>query len=120
MKVIRTVVGFVAISVFAVVPSFADSATYSLNYSNLGWSGGPFGSVIVTDTVSNTVQVTVNLNSGLQFVNAGFQGTFDFDLQGTPNISVTIDPGSASLGWSLISSTAAVASDPNDPLKFDG
>jgi len=90
-----------AVFALALVPAQASVIQYTLTSQHCtgacGPTGATFGTVTLTDTVANTVQVTVSLNSPYEFVHTGFDVTVAFDLLGNPTISA----GSITSGWSL-------------------
>jgi hypothetical protein len=88
------------------LPACAD--VYTLNYFNVN-GAGTYGMVELTDNGTNTVHVKVDLSSGLKFINAGYEGSFDFDLIGNPTISFS----SITSGWTPLGTTAG-------SHKFDG
>lgn len=55
---------------------------------NPGTPGTSMGTVTLTQNGSNDVLITVALVSPLQFVNTGLQNTIDFNITGTPTISL--------------------------------
>jgi hypothetical protein len=102
---LRSLLLVAGMMVMSGVPAFAD--LYTLNFANFTGGTGPFGTVEITG--SGTVHVKVSLASGIQFVNTGFDGSFDFDLIGNPTISIT----NLTAGWAPLGTTAG-------SHKFDG
>ena len=94
---------------FAAAPAFADSYTLTVDHCSGGCGTAPFGTVNVAQDGTNTVKLTVALDSGDKFVKTGFPGSFGFSLIGDPTISVS----NLTTGWSLLSTTMQT-------LHFDG
>jgi len=95
-----------AILALALVPARASTVQYNLTVDQCTGSCGPtntiFGTITLTDTVANTVEVNVSLNSPYQFIHTGFPVTFAWSLSGDPTIVVDGLPAD----WSLLSPTA--------------
>ena len=93
--------------VLAVFPANAD--VYQLTVDNCSGGCNPnppgtsMGSVTVVQSGTNNVQITVALNSPLEFVNTGLQETIDFNIVGTPTIAIL---SSSNANFSLDSTTA--------------
>src|SRR6185503_19446168 len=70
----------------------ADSINLTVDHCsggcNPGAPGTSMGTVTVTQNGTNDVLFTVDLVSPLKFVNTGLQNTFDFNIKGTPTISL--------------------------------
>ena len=80
------IVGVVAMPISAK----ADTYNLTIDHCTGGCLPGPTGgTVTVLQNGANDVQITVNLVSPLKFVNTGLQDTFDFNLVGSPTISVS-------------------------------
>ncbi len=78
----------------------ASSITYNLTQDNCSGGCGPapggiFGSVVLTDTVANTVHVAVTLASGFHFVHTGIDQSFDFNLNGISSATIS----NLTAGW---------------------
>lgn len=104
---LRSLIWVVGTMMVAGIPASAD--TFTLNFANFTGGTGPFGTVVLTNTVADTVHVKVDLSSGIKFVNAGFDGTFDFNLIGNPTVSFS----NITAGWTPLGTTAG-------SYKFDG
>ena len=72
------------------------------------------GTITVTDTGANTVQVDVELANLNKFVNTGLDGTVDFNLAGNPTITYSGLPAN----WDVLNSATNTA--PAGSLHFDG
>lgn len=91
------------------LPALADEYSLTIDHCTAGCGAPPFGTIDVTQSGTDTVQVDVSLAAGDQFVRTGFPGSFAFDLTGNPAISVS----GLTAGWSLLSTSAG-------SLHFDG
>ena len=79
-KFAGVIVAVALMTLGAVDRAVAQSATYSLNSTEVSaFSPGPYGSVTLTQSNSN-VLVSVALNSGFNFVNTGSHSIFSFNL----------------------------------------
>jgi PEP-CTERM motif-containing protein len=104
INLVMTSLAFAAM-LLMVTPTVHATTVYDLTSDHCTSPCGPqtlFGTVSVTTITTGDVQVTVTLNNNNKFVNTGFSGTIDFNLIGTPTISVTGLPAN----WSLVSTTA--------------
>jgi len=92
-----------AILALAPVPARASTVQYNLTVDqctgNCGQTNTLFGTITVTDTVANTVEVNISLNSQYRFMHPGFPVTFDWSLPGDPAITA----GDLLRVWSLLS-----------------
>ena len=102
MKFKRLLIG--AAAGFLGVMTAPASADLQFTFNNGGSVGnGPFGSVLLHQVVTNEVEVTVTLNSGVGFVNTGLE-PFTFSLaSGIPQLTAA-SFGSLTSGFSLSSS----------------
>jgi hypothetical protein len=84
-------VALLASGVFAHADAVGTTATFTLNES--GCCGtGPFGTVVLQQTSTNTVTVTETLTSGEYYVGTGAGHSFDFSLTGDPAVTIVIAP----------------------------
>jgi len=102
------------LGILAVGATKADATSITLNFNidHFGQAGpSPYGTITLNDfNSSGDVLVTIALNNGLQFINAGFDGTFAWNLKNNVDpVSVTGLPS----GWTLTSASAG-------DLKMDG
>jgi hypothetical protein len=90
-------------------PVFGDTYELTLDHCtggcNPGISGAPMGTVTLTQNGLNNVLITVTLSSPLELIRTGVGDTINFNILGTPTISLasTSDPH-----FSLTSSTAGI------------
>ena len=86
------VIAFIALLLFA-VPSFADTITFTLDNNTSSGNSctncGPFGTVTVNQLTANSVQVTETLASGVGFVNTGAGLSLQFNISGSPAITIS-------------------------------
>jgi hypothetical protein len=87
---------FLAILVTA--PGAAASSIYNLNVNNGCCGSGPYGTVQLTQNGSKEVDFLVSLNSGFDFVLAGFG--FDLTIGGFGTPIVTVSQPSINAGFS--------------------
>ena len=104
------VLGFAVALALLVPAAHADTVNFTIN--NCSGSGGcgtsPFGSVTWTQNGTGDVHFVVTLAAGNVFTNTGSGDSLDFNIIGTPTISISNieNNGSASTAFSLVSTTA--------------
>jgi hypothetical protein len=104
--------GCVALMALTVIPAMADDYTFTIDHCT-GGCGTLGGTITVAQDGINTVKLTVNLPSGFQFVNTGFDGSFAFNIQAPSVDNPTISVSNVTSGWTLLSAAAGT-------LQFDG
>jgi hypothetical protein len=95
----REFAAWVAVTALAVVPFAARAAdvVYSLDQSFAFPTNVEYGTVSLTQSGSDSVDVLVNLTSGFEFVKTGNHDTFTFNIAGASGYSITnIDPSQMS------------------------
>lgn len=104
-----TLTGLTAlILAFGVVPASASTITYQLTVDHCTGGCGPqvpnFGTILLDDQGSTgDIIVTVTLTNGDLFLNTGIDTTFDFNLVGSPSITLT----NVTAGFSLVGNGTA-------------
>jgi hypothetical protein len=107
-RLLVTLLTALAACVGYVAPASAD-LLYTFNFSGCCGSG-PFGTVLLHQTVANSVEVTVSLNADVGFVNTGLE-PFAFTLAGgLPALT----------GGSFSGLTGGFSLDPNTGFNDDG
>lgn len=95
-----------ALVVLARVPVRASTVQYNLTLDQCTGSCGPantiFGTITLSDSVANTVNVNVTLDSPYLFIHTGFPVTVAWNLSGEPAIVANNLPEN----WTLLSSSA--------------
>ncbi len=110
----RTGFALIAVMLLFAAGSFATSFDLTIDKCTGGCGTPPFGTVTLTDVGANQVQVQVDLADPNEFVATGFPGSFGFNIDGAPTISVSfVNPPSNPSDWSLVSTQSGA-------LQFDG
>ncbi len=108
-----------AVLAIALAPAQASVIQYALKsdycIGRCGPSGTLFGTITLTDTVANTVEVNISLNSKYKLVKTGFDVTFAWDLWGNPTVSASGLPA----GWSLFNSGKPASIAMSDAGNFE-
>jgi hypothetical protein len=88
----RKILGFVVVGLLLLgAASTASATSFTLDLAASGMGSGPFGTVTLTQSGANTVDVLVQLNAGVAFVNTGNGSNhpdFAFNLSGAPSPTV--------------------------------
>src|SRR5262249_28636199 len=99
-------VSLTAILALALGPARASTIQYTFSVDQCTGGCGPvntvFGTITLADTVADTVQVTINLNTKIAFIRTGIPATVAWNLSGDPDVTADGFPS----GWSLLSSSA--------------
>jgi hypothetical protein len=104
LAVVTVVALFLLLAVGATSAS-ANTLTFNLTSDHCTGgclpAGGSAGTIVLTDTGTGTVSVSVTLGSAFKFVSTGFQTDFGFNLTGTPTITYSgVTSGFAATGGS--------------------
>jgi hypothetical protein len=118
----KKILGLMIVGLLCVgMASTASATSFTLDLAASGMGSGPFGTVTLTQSGANTVDVLVQLSSGVAFVNTGNSNNhpdFAFNLSTSPAVAWAIvqsgqllDPPPTATTWSFVGPGSYSSSD---------